>query len=163
MVVTLGTSAAGADPGSFRRVAAALDRIGMRGIYLTSTEAFGAGLPVGSAWPYVPLEPLLPRCRAIVHSGAHGTNSLALAAGVPSVVIPQLFDQVWHGRRQQQLGTGVLVGRRRDDVAVGRALGRALDDDHVRAAGEFAETLNREDGVGRACDEIDDFLGWSDR
>ena len=93
-----------------------------------------------------------------MHSGAHGTNSLALAAGVPSVVLPQLFDQVWHGRRQEQLGTGVSVGRRRDDIAIERALHRALDDAHASAARRFSADLALEDGVGYACDEIDDFL-----
>ena len=158
VVVTLGTSAAGADPSVFGRVRAALDRVGARGLFLTSMAEHSAGLPADATWPYVPLQPLLPRARAIVHSGAHGTNSLALAAGVPSVVIPQLFDQVWHGRRQEQLGTGALVGRDRDEVAIERALHRALDDGHASAARGFADALSVEDGVGRACDVIDGFL-----
>lgn len=158
VLVSLGTSAAGADPGAFGRVAHALERVGARGLFLTSMAGHGTGLPEDATWPYVSLQPLLPRCRGIVHSGAHGTNALALAAGLPSVVIPQLFDQVWHGRRQEQLGTGVALGRRRDDVAIERALRRALDDEHTSTAREFAGILATERGVERACDEIDRFL-----
>ena len=158
VVVSLGTSAAGADPTVFPLVAAALRRLGVPGLYLTSAQGRSAGLPDAATWAYVPLEPLLPRCRAIVHSGAHGTNALALKAGIPSVVIPQLFDQVWHGKRQQHLGTGVVIGRRRTLTAIGSALRAALDDRCVRAARELGRLLGAEDGVGATCDEIESFL-----
>jgi rhamnosyltransferase subunit B len=158
VVVSLGTSAAGADPQAFGLVAAALERLGIPGLYLTSTEGRSAGLPDDATWPYVPLEPLLRRCRAIVHSGAHGTNALALTAGIPSVVLPQLFDQVWHGKRQQQLGTGVMVGRRRTRSAIEAALRAALDDRCVSPARELGHLLQAEDGAGSACNEIESFL-----
>jgi rhamnosyltransferase subunit B len=161
VVVSLGTSAAGADPAVFGRVRATLDRLGLRGLYLTSTSELGAGLPEGAVWPYVPLQPLMSRCRAIVHSGAHGTNALALAAGLPSVVLPQLFDQVWHGRRQHELGTGVVLGRRRDVASIETALRSALDDQHVTAARDFARLLATENGLQAACDEIESFLARS--
>jgi rhamnosyltransferase subunit B len=59
VVVSLGTSAAGADPSAFRRVATALARLGLRGLYLTSREGHSVGLPEDATLPYVPLEPLL--------------------------------------------------------------------------------------------------------
>lgn len=158
IAVTLGTSAAGADPTAFARVASAVTHLGMRGIYLTSTAAHGAGLPEEGTWPYVPLQPLLSRCRAVVHSGAHGTNALALAAGIPSVVLPQLFDQVSHGRRQAELGTGVVLGRHRDDASIEAALRTALNDDHHHKARLFANRLASENGLDAACNEIEDFI-----
>lgn len=158
VVVTLGTSAAGADPEIFSRAAAALDGVGMRGLFLTSAAAHSVGLYRDASWPYVPLEPLLPRCRAIVHSGAQGTSALALAAGLPSVIIPQLFDQAWHGRRQVELGTGVLVGRKREVPSIEAALVKALDDDHRARARDFADVLGHENGLDDACDEIEAFL-----
>ena len=158
VVVSLGTSAAGADPSMFKEVARALDQLGLRGLFLTSMPGREAGLPEAATWAYVPLEPLLPRCRAIVHSGAHGTNALALAAGIPSVVLPQLFDQAWHGRRQEELGTGVVLGRRRSPAAIRSALQIALDDQHHTTAREYSRHLAGEDGLRAACDEIQSVL-----
>ena len=102
---------------------------------VTRLRAAGLG-PTHGAWPFVPLAPLLPRSRGIVHSGAHGTNALALAAGVPSVVIPCLFDQLWHARRQAELGTGVWVRRpRRLGAALRRLLARRVPAGRGRGAG----------------------------
>ncbi len=160
VVVTLGTSAASAKPDVFRRVAGSLDRAGERGIFLTSNAEIAGRLrsEIGSSsahgiWPFVSLEPLLPHCRAIVHSGAHGTNALALVAGIPSVILPCLFDQRWHAERQQALGTGIWARRPRDlDSAVGRAM---RDETLAAAARDFADRLATEDGTGRACDVVE--------
>lgn len=160
VAVTLGTSAASARPEVFGRVADALDRAGQRGIFLTSNAAIADQLArrVGRSsahgiWPFVPLEPLLPHCRAIVHSGAHGTNALALAAGIPSVIRPCLFDQRWHAERQQKLGTGIWARRPRDlDSAIDHAV---RDEQLAETAREFAARLAPEDGTARACDAIE--------
>ena len=161
VIVTLGTSGASARPELFEQAATALDAEGARGLFLVSTSENvtrlrAAGLsPAHGAWPFVPLAPLLPRSRGIVHSGAHGTNALALAAGVPSVVIPCLFDQLWHARRQAELGTGVWVRRPRrlergtsppadGRVAAGR--GRGAGPRH-RSAGGHADGGGPDRGV----------------
>lgn len=166
VVVTLGTSAASAKPEVFARVAASLNHAGRRGIFLTSTAAIARDFErqVGpnsghGVWPFVPLAPLLARATAIVHSGAHGTNALALAAGVPSAVFPVLFDQLWHARRQQELGTGVWVKHRRNlDAAVHRICTDAALEDRARAVGALVAA---EDGTGVACDRIEQALSGS--
>ena len=162
VIVTLGTSGASARPELFEQAAAALDAEGARGLFLVSTaenvtRLRSAGLgPAHGAWPFVPLAPLLPRSRGIVHSGAHGTNALALAAGVPSVVIPCLFDQLWHARRQAELGTGVWVRRPR---RLGAALRRLLSDASLRDAAEaLAPAIQAADGTAIAADRIEAFL-----
>ncbi len=167
VVVTLGTSAATARPEVFDAAIAALDRLGLRGVLLTSTEELAErlGRKAGGRHlvrPFAPLEPLLEHARAIVHSGAHGTNSLALLAGVPSVVVPCLFDQVVHARRQDELGTGVWV-RRRGDVAgsLERVLGASNGfDTRARA---FAKDIAGADGVAAAVEEAESLLGLASR
>ena len=162
VIVTLGSSGASAKPELFEQVAAMLDQVGERGIFLTSNTAItdrvrGAGVgPPHGVWPFVALAPLLPHARALVQSGAHGTNAMALEAGVPSVIVPSLFDQQWHARRQQELGSGIYARRPRD---LPTALRQLLHDDSIgERARELAAQMSTEHGVTTACDEIEAFI-----
>jgi UDP:flavonoid glycosyltransferase YjiC (YdhE family) len=159
VLVTLGSSAAAAAPERFAAAARALDALGLRGLFLVSTDANVATLRNrAGVWPFVPLAPLLPHCRAVVHSGAHGTNATVLTAGLPSVVAPQLFDQVWHADRVAALGVGVHVRRARQRDLVD-ALARVTGDPAMRAAASaFAGRLASEDGPRRAADVIEAHL-----
>lgn len=160
VLVTLGSSAA-----SISRFGATmdhLDRLGHRGLFLASTDDIARQLRAQNTddrhgiWTFVPIAGILPRCRAVVHSGAHGTNSMVLSAGLPSVISPALFDQLWHGKRQEELGTGVLAKKPGD---IGDALQRVLGDtSFADAARDFAELLAAEDGVANAADAIEAFL-----
>lgn len=160
VLVTMGTSAASANPDAFCAIADALDAAKRRGLFCTSNldishqllRHLGAHTAHG-VWPFVPLVPVLPRTAAIVHSGSHGTNALALSAGVPSVVMPCLFDQRWHAQRQVALGTGIWARNVRD---VENAIARVLHDDRYgRAAHALAAKIATEDGVARVCDTVE--------
>lgn len=159
VVVTLGTAAATAHPEVFGNALDVLEARGERALVLASTDGVADGLRSKidrgnhAVWPFVPLQPLLARAKAIVHSGAHGTNSLGLAAGLPAVVVPSLFDQLWHGERQQQLGTGVIA---RKPKHLGPAIDRLLTDPSLTtAAAAFGRELATEDGVGDTADLIE--------
>ena len=106
---------------------------------------------------FAPLAPLLDRARAIVQSGAHGTNSLALLAGVPSVTMPCLYDQVAHAARQEELGTGVWAKRPRH---IEGALTKVLADNGFRErARGFAAEIADEDGTAATVSEVEALLG----
>ena len=78
-------------------------------------------------------------------SGALGTLGAALRAGVPVVVLPQLFDQLWHGRRVEKLGVGIMVTR---PSRVASAVTKVLADPRTRErARELAARLRGEDGA----------------
>jgi sterol 3beta-glucosyltransferase len=159
VLVCLGTSAASAAPQVFETAAAALDRLGLRGLYLASNPAIAArlaGRP--GVWPFVPVGPVLPRVRGVVHAGAHGMNSLVLAAGRPSAVVPVLFDQVWHARRHTTLGTGAHVKGRVTTDHLTAAIDRMLRPDVVDRAAAFGAALAHEDGVAGAADVIEAHL-----
>jgi UDP:flavonoid glycosyltransferase YjiC (YdhE family) len=95
---------------------------------------------------FAPVTAVAHRCSAAVVSGALGTLAAALTAGLPVVVLPQLFDQVWHGHRVEELGVGIMVTRP-DKVA--HAVTRLLRDPHYREqARELADSLRPEDGAG---------------
>ncbi len=162
VVVTLGTSGASARPEIFEQVAAVLDDLGTRGVFLTSNtvvteQVRAAGVDQRhGVWPFVPLAPLLHHARCVVQSGAHGTNALTLEAGLPSAIVPCMFDQRWHAQRQQSLGSGVWVRRERDLLA---ALRRLLTDEGLRErASELGARISAEDGITAACDSIEALL-----
>jgi sterol 3beta-glucosyltransferase len=96
---------------------------------------------------------VVPRCAAAVVSGALGTLSAALAAGVPVVVLPQLFDQLWHGRRVEQLGVGIMVTRpSRVPSAVTSVL---ADPQYAERARALAARLQAEDGAAALVDAVE--------
>ena len=115
VLVTLGTSGASAAGERFAAIAAGLDELGLRSLLLVGDPANLA--PVAGrdgAYAFAPLAQVLSRCRAAVVSGSLGTLAAVLAAGLPTVVVPQLFDQVWHGGQVERLGVGLLARRTRD-------------------------------------------------
>jgi UDP:flavonoid glycosyltransferase YjiC (YdhE family) len=162
VVVTMGTCAAATAQRVFAVVAETLDELGLRGLYLVAHEENCAGALADrdGVFTFAPLGAVLPSCRAIVHAGSHGTNATAMHAGVPSVAVPVLFDQLWHGRRTEELGIGRLArrGARRPDEVRGAITDVVTDDRYTVRAGAFAARLAEEDGVGTACDEVEDVL-----
>ncbi|HUW02002.1 MAG TPA: glycosyltransferase [Acidimicrobiales bacterium] len=162
VIVTLGTSAASARPEVFDNALSALDARGARGVFLASNDELARRIsavagPQHLVRRFIALAPLLEHAAAIVHSGAHGTNSLALLAGVPSVIVPCIFDQVSHAKSQVALGTGTWV-RRQHDLA--GALRSVMDVEHGYAerARSFAARIAQEDGVTATADEAEALL-----
>jgi UDP:flavonoid glycosyltransferase YjiC (YdhE family) len=159
VAVTLGTSAAAVARKTFETVAVRLDDMGLRGLFLVGEASnippWMEGHP--GVFPFAPLHAVLPRCRAIVQSGSHGTNAAAMHAGVPSVTIPLIFDQIWHGHRSEELGLGVLVkGRSRKAERIWDALKAVTEDSTYTAnARVFAARLAHEDGVAATADAIE--------
>jgi vancomycin aglycone glucosyltransferase len=49
---------------------------------------------------------LFRRVAAVVHHGGAGTTTAAAIAGVPQVVIPQMYDQHYWAERVERLGVG---------------------------------------------------------
>jgi vancomycin aglycone glucosyltransferase len=54
----------------------------------------------------VNLQALFKRVAAVVHHGGAGTTTLAALAGVPQVVIPQIYGQHYWAQRIHHLGIG---------------------------------------------------------
>jgi len=70
---------------------------------------------------WIPQEAVMPHVAAMVGHGGSGTTRTALAAGVPSVVVPGFADQFRNAERVAQLGAGIAL----DAEDVGR-LGDSL-------------------------------------
>jgi len=78
---------------------------------------------------FVPHSHVLPECVAVVCHGGFGIASKAMAAGVPSVVVPFGRDQPEIARRVSEAGAGVVLEQKR------------LSAERLRAAVAEARTL----------------------
>lgn len=158
VVVALGTSAATGAGERFAEIADGLDAADLRSVLLVGDPAnLGPVARRRGARTFAPLAPLLPRCRAAVVSGALGGVAAALMAGVPVVVHPQLFDQLWHGRRVEQLGVGAMARTPRQVVRAVRRI--TSDDGYAQRAAALAERLRRHDGTTALADAASALVG----
>jgi len=90
----------------YEAAASACRSLGCRGVLLAANGNWVPDtLPAGVRhFSYVPFRQLLPRARALVHHGGLGTGALAMAAGLPQVVRPCVFDQPDNAERLRRLG-----------------------------------------------------------
>lgn len=162
LVFTLGSSAV-MDAGNFYRESArAARRLNRRAVLLIGDAInLPAQLPPGvAAFDYAPYSALFPRAAAVVHQGGAGTTAQAMRAGVPQLVMPYSHDQPDHAARIQRLGIGLAIFRARyraDRVAP--LLDQLLKSPKYRArAAAIGAQVRREDGVGAACDALEEQL-----
>ena len=157
VLLTLGSSAATGAGRAFAAMTAGIDRLGLRSLALvgdpSNLDAL-EGRP--GAFLFAPVGQVLPRCQVAVVSGAIGTLAAALVAGVPVVVVPQLFDQVWHAGHVERLGVGIGVWRARD---VANAVARIVaDPGYTDRARALAARMAGEDGATALADATEEVL-----
>jgi UDP:flavonoid glycosyltransferase YjiC (YdhE family) len=157
VLVTLGSSAATGAGRAFATMAKGLDALGLRSLLLVgNADNLGALQSRPGVFVFAPVARVLPRCRVAVVSGALGTLAAALSAGVPVVVAPQVFDQVWHAGRVEALGVGIGVWRARD---VAGAVARILaDPGYTERARALAAAMAGEDGATALADAAESVL-----
>ncbi len=160
VVFTLGSSVV-YDAGAFyEQSLEAVRRIGCRAVLLVGRDTGNA--PTGRVpdnvfvAEYAPYSELLPRAAATVHQGGVGTTAQALRAGKPMIVVPRSHDQPDNGRRIHNLGVGRVVARSRyrADRAVRELETILKTTSYADAARATACEMEREDGVGAACEGI---------
>ncbi len=108
---------------------------------------------------YAPYEWLFPRMSALVHHGGSGTTGFGLRAGVPSVIVPFVFDQFYWGKRLSDLGLGPqsLPLRKLTVDRLSETLDMALTDEKIRMrAADMSEKIREEEGVKAAVEVIED-------
>ncbi|HYO62654.1 MAG TPA: glycosyltransferase [Pyrinomonadaceae bacterium] len=164
VVFTLGSAAVFAAGDFYRDSVAAARALNLRALLLTGDAAHNplpAPLPEGvAAFEYAPFGELLPRARAVVHQGGVGTTAQVMRAGRPMLVVPHSHDQFDNGERARRLGVARTLPRGRYNSRRAAAeLRRLLDDpSHAVNAARVGERLRAENGVGNACDLIEELL-----
>ncbi len=128
---------------------AALDRLGLRGIFPEDRpdgRIAAAGHLISG---YVPHEQLFPRCAAVIHHGGAGTVDTALRAGVPQIVQPHMLDQFWFAARLEKLGlSGPALHSRQPGVdEIVRLLNKSLTPPAIRSARMAAAASIERDGA----------------
>jgi UDP:flavonoid glycosyltransferase YjiC (YdhE family) len=84
---------------------------------------------------WVPQRRVMPHAAAMVCHGGFGTVRMALASGVPMVVLPLFADQPNNARRIAELGAGIALQRGPAGIAeLAEAVAVVLDDSFYRAA-----------------------------
>lgn len=99
---------------------------------------------------YAPYGWLFPQMAAVVHHGGSGTTAFGLRAGVPSLIVPFLFDQFYWGRRVFTLGVGPkpIPFRKLSVARLVEALILATTDSLMRQrAVVLGEKIRAEDGL----------------
>ncbi len=111
-----------------------LRQTGQRGIFLSKSAQYLPPLPAQAIHrPFVSFRQLLPRSAALIHHGGLGSIAQALAAGIPQLALPCVFDQFDNAERLQRIGGGLRLDQPQTG-AMAAAVRRLLDDDSIRAS-----------------------------
>jgi sterol 3beta-glucosyltransferase len=105
-----------------------------------------------------PYDWLFPRASCVIHHGGVGTVAAVLAAGVPSIILPQVLCQSHFGRLlgAQNLAAAVIPPGQLESKGLAQAITSALGETRYRsAARQWQEKVNAEDGVASAADMIE--------
>ena len=123
----------------FRATAAALGALPVRALFTVGNDVDLAALgPVPAnvhVERWVPQADVMPHAAAMISHGGAGTTRMALAAGVPAVVVPAIADQPRNAERVAQLGAGIGFGGAEEAMSgLEDAVRRLVEDPSYRAA-----------------------------
>jgi sterol 3beta-glucosyltransferase/vancomycin aglycone glucosyltransferase len=150
VVITFGSMGRGADEVVDAAIGEILD--GGRRVVVQERAARGGSPNLLCIGP-IDHRALFARASLVVHHGGAGTTHTAVAAGVPSVVVPHVGDQRYWADRLHRLGVAPapLLARQVTAPAMAQAVLEAAADPRLReAARELAEVVRAEDGISRA-------------
>lgn len=108
---------------------------------------------------YMPHENVFPHVRGLIGHGGHGTTMLALAYGLPVLVVPMSrhSDQPLVGAAVTAAGAGLTVPREASVAELRTAIEAMLGDTRLRlAAVELSKQLRAVDGAASAARAIED-------
>jgi len=160
VVFTLGSSAVGAAREFYVHSLRAIERLGVRAVFLTGSHPQGLpqNLPKGAlAIAYAPHGALFARASVIVHQGGIGTTAQAMRAGRPMLVVPFAHDQYDNAERVRRLSVAeVLPHAKYGSKSAEQILQRLLSDsDYRKAAATLGKQIDQENGSVNAGDAIE--------
>ena len=145
IVCTPGASS-GHNESQFRTFENSCKQLGQKGLIITSAAPPFQSETVRFT-SYIPFQQLLPYASAVVHHAGIGTSAYCLAAGVPQVVIPTLYNQPDTAIRLEKLGVARQIA---PNAVTEKRLTKSLKD------------LLESDLVARNCEQLAKMIGESD-
>ena len=141
----------------------ALERSGQRAVLHAGWGGIGQRELPDTVWKidYAPYAWLFPQMAAVVHHGGSGTTAFGLRAGVPSMIVPFLFDQFYWGKRLSALGVGPnpIPHRKLSAERLAEALTVAVTEPEMRQrAAELGEKVRAEGGVREAVEAVRQYV-----
>jgi UDP:flavonoid glycosyltransferase YjiC (YdhE family) len=164
VVFTLGSSAVGAAGDFYRDSLKAVQKLGVRAVFLTGSHPQGIPdpLPAGVvAVSYAPHSEIFSRASAIVHQGGIGTTAQAMRSGHPMLIVPFAHDQFDNAERVRRLGAAEVVYRSRYNTVTAEAALRKLHHKDSAAA-RVGELVREERGTMNAADALEGALSQRD-
>lgn len=142
----------------------ALDKSGQRGLLLTGWGGLRPELAPENVFVVdaAPHHWLFPRMAAVVHHGGAGTTAEGLRAGVPTVIVPFVFDQPFWGARVKAMGLGPEPIPQKQLTAdrLADAIRLAVTDSTMRQqAKSCGAAIRAEDGIGNAVKVVKQYFG----
>ncbi len=162
VVFTLGSAAVLAAGRFYEFSARAAVRLGIRAVLLIGSDQRNRPrqeLPdTICVAEYAPYTALFPRAQMVVHQGGVGTTAQCLRAGKPMLIMPYSHDQPDNGRRMRRLKVARVIQRAYyTPIRVARKLKAMLEEPKFALrARSVAHQLEHEDGVGSACDALEE-------
>jgi MGT family glycosyltransferase len=155
------------EPRLLRMAARALAGLPLTVILLAGEGRAPADLQLGplasnvTLYPHAPLSDVLPIARALITNGNSESVLAALQAGLPTVVLPSIWDQAEMAWRIAETGAGLRISPEWATPArLRRAVLRVLADPSFRdRAVEMGAALARCGGPARAASSIGDLVG----
>ena len=136
--------------------------LGKRGLIITDRKYLVPTLPESMrCFNYIPFGPLLSELSLVVHHGGVGTSAQCIAAGLPQVVVPSLYNQPDTAKRLERLGISCSIppakfAARRLITAI-QAL---LDNPSVQSrCAELASRIDRPRGLQITGDLVESLCG----
>lgn len=133
----------------------ALKQSGQRGIIHTGWGGIGnQSLPdYVFKIDYAPYDWLFPQMAMVIHHGGSGTTALGLRSGIPSCVVPFVFDQFYWGERIAKLGVGPkhLPFKQLNVKHLAEAIRLGVGDSQIKQnAFELGQRIRAEKGIQNA-------------
>lgn len=109
---------------------------------------------------FIPHAEVMPEVSYVIGHGGHATTMLALAHGLPLLIVPQFpIDQPMVGGAVTQAGAGLMLDQDAPVEQLRSALTSLLEEDaYGRAAAAVGERLRAQNGAAAAADRVDAIL-----
>jgi UDP:flavonoid glycosyltransferase YjiC (YdhE family) len=142
----------------------ALAKSGQRGLLLTGWGGLRPELVPDNVFVVdsAPHSWLFPRMAAVVHHGGAGTTAEGLRAGVPTIIVPFLFDQPFWGARIKTMGLGPapIPKKKLTGDRLAAAISQAVTDPGMRQrANACGAAIRAENGVNNAVELVKHYFG----